>query len=336
MITMKELAQKLNLSTTTISNVINGKSGQVSKETVERVREALDKYNYVPNMTAVNLASKKSKLVGVGIINFKEDDNYLKDAFIGELLGSIGLELRKHGFYMQSFLTPDPKELLKTVSSWNVDGLILFGESHESGLEIVKKFSKPKVYIDSNIDIEKAGGVSVVLDDFGGGYKMGQYLIENGHEKIAFLAENKAGNNLARFNGLKKVMEENGLSLFSEDFIKLEASEKMMEQGLDEAMKLRKKYSVFFCSSDYNALSLLNYMRDRGVEVPRDISIVGFDGNIYSRMSRPMITTVYQNPSKKGEEAVLGLMKQMETPKYKEKIVLPIKILDGQTVARLN
>lgn len=336
MITIKELSLKLGVSTTTISNVINGKSNQVSKEMVKKVQEALEKYNYVPNLTAVNLASKKSKLIGIGIISYKEDDNYLKDAFVGELLGSIGYELKKYGYYMQTYTTPNPMELLNTVSSWNVDGLILFGANYEIGMTVAKRFRKPKVYIDSYVDIEKVGGVQVKLDDEEGGYLMGKYLLEKGHKRIAFLADNLIGGNLERFNGLKRAVFEHNMEMDLESYVKLEATERKMEKGLKKAFDKKEDYSVFFCASDFHALSLLNYLRDREVRVPEEVSIAGFDGNIYSKMSRPKITTVRQEPSRKGEVAVEHIMKQIEGEEYSERIVLPVELIEGGTVLDLS
>ena len=93
MITIKEMADMLGLSTTTVSNVIHGKTKEVSEATVERVRRVLQEYDYVPNISARNLASNQSKIIDVAILNSRKGyGNYLKDAFISELLGRIERE----------------------------------------------------------------------------------------------------------------------------------------------------------------------------------------------------------------------------------------------------
>ena len=89
MITIKELAEILNLSTTTVSNVIHGKTKEVSKATIERVQEALTKYEYVPNISASNLARNKSKIIGVALLARPDKyPNLLTDPFISELVSS--------------------------------------------------------------------------------------------------------------------------------------------------------------------------------------------------------------------------------------------------------
>lgn len=91
MITIKEIAQMLGMSTTTVSNVIHGKTKEVSQATIEKVEAALEEYNYIPNISARNLAQNESKIIGVAMRSRKDkyDDNALKDPFTGELIGGI-------------------------------------------------------------------------------------------------------------------------------------------------------------------------------------------------------------------------------------------------------
>lgn len=338
MITIKEMAKMLGLSTATVSNVINGKLDQVSESTIKRVRETLNAYEYIPNMTARNLTSGKSKMIGVGMISYREKDNYLKDAFIGELLGSIEANLKKHNYFMLTYFTPDPMELARTIISWNVDGLILFGVGNEDCHNITKKFNKPKVFIDSYIDEKMVEGVVVGLDDEKGGYMLGRHLIDRGHTKIAYFADNIVGINLTRFKGLKRAMQESGLSFGKGDYYKFEATEEGMEKGLRRAFKVKDKYTAFFCASDYHALFMHNYFLDRGLKVPEDLSIVGYDDSIYSRIARPSaLTTIRQSPSKKGELAVEYIFKQMEKGEImNDKIILPVELVERGSVKLIS
>ncbi len=140
MITIKEMADMLGLSTTTVSNVIHGKTKEVSEATVERVRRVLQEYDYVPNISARNLASNQSKIIGVAILNSRKGYvNYLKDAFISELLGSIERELKERGYYLMMCFSSDTRELIQRVSAWNADGLILFGRGLPGHTETVSE-----------------------------------------------------------------------------------------------------------------------------------------------------------------------------------------------------
>lgn len=337
MITIKEMSKMLGLSTATISNVINGKDSQVSESTIKKVKEVLDRYDYVPNMSARNLASSRSKLIGVGMISYRENDNYLKDAFISELLGSIEANLKKHGYFMLIYFTPDPAELARTILSWNVEGLILFGVGNEDCYNITKKFRKPKVLVDTYIDSSQVDSVVVGLEDEKGGYIVGKYLLEMGHKKIAFLGDNLVGINRLRFKGLQRALKEVGVEISEDDYYKLEAKECALEEGLKNAYEMRNKYTAFFCASDYHALLVHNYFVDKGLEVPKDISIVGYDDSIYSKISRPAISTVRQNPSKKGELAVEYIFKQINEEKLlNEEILLPVELIKRDSVKDLS
>ena len=89
MITIKEMANMLGISSTTVSNVIHGKTKEVSQATIDKVNKLVEEYGYVPNISASNLASNKSRLIGVGVVSKENDNNYLRDAFVSELIGVI-------------------------------------------------------------------------------------------------------------------------------------------------------------------------------------------------------------------------------------------------------
>lgn len=337
MITIKEMSKMLGLSTATISNVINGKEDQVSEATIKKVRNVLEQYEYIPNMTARNLASSKSKLIGVAMVSCLKDDNCLKDAFMSELLGSIELNLRKQGYFMLTYFNQNPLDLAKAIVSWNVEGLILFGIGSEDCINITKKFNKPKVFIDTYLDNGLVDGVIVGLEDEKGGYMVGQYLIECGHKKIAYFADNIIGINLLRFKGLKKAFNEAGLPSENVKYYKLDSSDENIQAGLERVYSLRNEYTAFFCASDYQALHVCNYFVDKGLKIPDDISIVGYDDSIYSRLSRPAITTVRQSPSKKGEIAVEYIFKQIENNSLmSDEITLPVELIKRGSVRNFN
>lgn len=338
MITIKEMANMLGISTTTVSNVIHGKTSEVSQSTVEKVRKMLEEYDYVPNINARNLASNRSNIIGVAMVNKRKGyENYLQDAFIGELVGSIERALKKSGYFMMMYFTESTEELMQTVFSWNVDGMIMFGMSKEDCSMVRKKFKKPQIFIDSYIDNVQISGVNIGLDDRRGGYMVGQYLISKGHRKIAFIADNFRGSDYERYCGFAASMSEAGMSVGPSNLIQIEAQEDNLEKSLEKVCELSRNYTAFFCAADYYALLVMNSLKDHGISVPDDISIVGFDDNIYSQMVRPGITTIHQSASMKGELAVKYLMDQLEgKPVEPNWIVLPVQLVERDTVKDLT
>ena len=337
MITIKEIADMLGLSTTTVSNVIHGKTKEVSEATVERVRQVLKEYDYVPNINARNLASNQSKIIGVTILNSRKGYvNYLKDAFISELLGSIERELKEKGYYLMMCFSTDTRELIQRVSAWNADGLILFGIVAEDYQKIQKQFKKPQVYIDSYPGDFYFNGVNIGLEDRRGGYLAGRYLLSHGHRRIGFVADNFKGGDYERYCGFAEAMSEAGVTVRDSDFIEVEPDEEALAACYESLYQRLHEFTAFFCASDFYALCLMNFLTDRDVKVPEDISIVGFDDNVYSRMARPAITTIHQDATQKGVLAVEQLMKMIESGEQsRDQVVLPVELVERDTVGQI-
>jgi LacI family transcriptional regulator len=337
MVTIKEMANMLGLSTTTVSNVIHGKTKEVSKETIERVNRLLEECEYVPNINARNLASNKSGLVGIGIIAKKNVDNYLTDPFASEVIGAIERELKKNGYYMMVFFSEDAQEVIRTVASWNVDGMILIGMRQEDCEVFQTRYNKPQVYIDQQSSGAVFHGVNIGLEDRRGGYLAGLYLIRQGHRRILFLADNFQGIDYARYCGFADAMAEVGYPVDESCFKLLGSGEEALEKSLEELCRELEQYTALFAASDYYAVRIINRLWDEGVKVPEDISVVGFDDNYYAKMARPGLTTVHQDPTQKGVLAVEHLMRQLKGESMaEEEIVLPVELVIRETVKKIE
>lgn len=337
MITIKEIAKELGISTTTVSNVIHGKTKEVSEETVARVQKALKDYAYVPNIQARNLASSRSGIIGVAFIDWSEARrNYLADAFIGELVGSIEQEIRARGYTTMLAFSETVDGLVEKVLSWNVDGVIIFGIQTQIPHERLAAIDKPTVYIDSMI-FDTGRGVHIQLDDQNGGYLIGKYLLERGHNRIAYLSTHLNYEERERYLGLARAMTEAGVYKGMENYIQLKENKDNLEDCMDEIVEATKEYSAFFCFSDYYAMQVIRGLQDRGMRVPDDVSVCGYDGNIYSRMCRPQITTIFQSATEKGRLAVEKVFDQIQNGGAKtDWVMIPVHLLEGESVKDLR
>ena len=204
MITIKEIAQELKLSTTTVSNVIHGKEGEVSEEKRRLVKEYLEKVDYVPNINARNLAQNESKIIGLALkARADKYENLIMDPFVSELIGGIEETIRNAGYFMMLYISRDTDKIMRYVSTWNVDGLILFGMLDDDGIRVSTRYKKPIVCIDTYSIEGLKHFTNVGLDDENGTYEMVKYIISQGHERIAFLSDNTKGVDLARLTGYK-------------------------------------------------------------------------------------------------------------------------------------
>jgi LacI family transcriptional regulator len=342
MITIKEIADLAGVSTTTISNVIHGKTDKMKPDTLERINEILKEKNYIPNLGARLVASNRSKLIGVIINNpSTEDKNALQDPYTGELFGAMEREIRKMGYYMLSYVAENESslsnrihEILNMALGWKTDGLILIGMNTLECETLIKISPIPLVFIDSYCDHPDC--INVGIDDKQGGYLLTNYLISLGHKKIAFLADRKPPIDVdgARMAGHCKALEEANLPFTEESIILLSRNLQKRMENLEKLYHNLSEYSALFFCSDYYASEALQFFLGKGINIPNDLSITGFDDNCFSQLVIPGITTIRQPVALKGATAVQKLITLIENNKLEEKKTLfPVELIIRESVS---
>lgn len=328
------MAEMLGISTTTVSNVIHGKTSEVSQKTVERVEKLLEEYEYVPNISARSLAQNCSNIIGVALKCRKDKyRNLIMDPFFGELLGAIEAEIRAKGYFMMLYISNDISEIIRNVLTWNGDGLILVGMLHDDFIRIRSRYKKPTVLIDSYAPREIMDYLNIGLDDEQGAYEITRYLLKMGHRKIAFLADNMEGVDYIRFQGHQRALLEYGMEMREENLLIFHPGMVERESSLQELYCRAKDYTAFMCCSDYYAVILMNYFMDRGIRIPEDISMTGFDNNLMSRIVRPALTTVAQDVTKKGKLAVDYMLKMIQGEELPgSDVKLPVELVIRDSV----
>lgn len=314
MITIKEIAKQLDMSATTVSNVIRGKTKEVSPETIARVQKFLDEVDYVPNISARNLAQNKSKIIGV-VIKTTEDrfDHIMADAFVSEMLGGIEQAVREAGFYTMLYISDDIAEILTYVATWNADGLLLFWMQDDDALRIYKRYRKPIVCVDTyikkeTIDQFENSFVNIGLEDENGVYEAVKYLIDCGHERIGFLSDELTGVDLERFRGYRRALAEAGIEYSDRYLFSLRSTKEDIGRSMQKLAEKAESVTAVFCCSDTFAVMFINACFARGLRVPEDVSVMGIDDSTSGRLSRPALTTVHQEIAGKGELATKTLL----------------------------
>lgn len=337
MITIKEMADIIGVSPTTVSNVIHGRVKETSKETIEKVKKVIKEYNYIPNMSARTLSQNSSKIIGV-VLKYQliKGKNIMQDPFNSEILGSIEKNISEAGYYMMFYSSGRADDVLHLTATWNVDGLIVIGAHSKDCQKIEKHTNKPVVFIDCYFYDDGIDYVNIGLEDKKCAYKMTEYLIEEGHEKIAFLADNCIGVDEERYTGYTEALQDNGLPLEEKNYINLDSELIPLKDNLERICDRRKEFTALFCASDYYAMKVVNYLMDNKINVPEDISVVGFDDNILGSNMRPRLTTIRQNPTLKGKIAVKCLMRLIgKQPLMKNNIKLTGQLIIRDTVKKI-
>lgn len=337
MIRIKDIADRAGVSPTTVSNVIHGKTGRVSKATVEKINRILKEMEYVPSISARMLANNSSGLIGVALGFMKKGNaSSFEDPFVSAMLGNLEYQIREHGYYMMLVARHEQDDLMQQALGWNFDGMIAMALKEKEIAELSERLGKPLVTIDQYLPPE-LGVRSITMDDCGGAYQMSQYLIGKGHKKFLFLSDCDLGVDHYRWLGVSQAMEEAGIEDFESRHIVIPWDPEQREKAYEEMLPFFKKQTALFFSSDYYALEASNFLQNRGIKVPEEISIAGFDDVTYATLARPKLTTVHQMVDGKARRAVEVLMHLIQNePVQKDIPPLPTTLVERESVRDLT
>lgn len=337
MIRIKDIADRAGVSPTTVSNVIHGKTGRVSKATVEKINRILKEMEYVPSISARMLANNSSGLIGVALGFMKKGNaSSFEDPFVSAMLGNLEYQIREHGYYMMLVARHEQDDIMQQALGWNFDGMIAMALKEKEIAELSERLGKPLVTIDQYLSPE-LGVRSITMDDRGGAYQMSQYLIGKGHKKFLFLSDCDLGVDHYRWLGVRQAMEEAGIEDFESRHIVIPWNPEQREKAYEEMLPFFKKQTALFFSSDYYALEASNFLQNRGIKVPEEISIAGFDDVTYATLARPKLTTVHQMVDGKARRAVEVLMHLIQDePVQKDISPLPTTLVERESVRDLT
>ena len=334
---LKTIAERAGVSTATVSNVINGNHHKVSKETIERVNWVIEELHYSPNATARSLACKESKIVGLVIPNTGADMNFGSDPYIANAIALMEQIVRREEYYLFIRSVARSREITNMAHTWNIDGLVILGAFGDEVAEIEKVLKDtPTVYTDTYVTDFPIANVGI--NDYKGGFLSARYLLGKGHRRIALVSPplESPGVINERYRGFCDALKERGLSLSPEDIFSAETNcEAGCEAGKAIALSGRG-YTAVAAMSDTLALGVNMGLQLGGLNVPDDVSVIGFDNLRVSRFTTPAITTISQNMEEKFALVGKHLFQMIrEKKKYAVNEVLDVEIVERQTVRRV-
>ncbi len=324
MATIKDVAAKAGVSTTTVSRILNDYS-PVNRETKKRVLRVMEELNYRPSSLAQGMRRQRSRTIGVIIPTYT---NY----WYADFLNYIELEARSHG-YLPVVCTHDIEsnsghEHINELIRRQVDGCIL---CWYHGIADTKKYlntivkETPLVIMDQSVDNLPAS--SVFTDGYKGMKEMVTALIERGHRRIAVMKfKEEHATTDSRFQGYLDALKENNIEI-RESYIV--GSDYSIESGYQAAQTVLNtiKPTALAAVGDFMAIGALRYCRDAEIRVPEDISITGFDDVPFARVVSPSLTTVSQPIEEMARIATKQLLKKIENRRTKNReFVLDTKI----------
>lgn len=299
-ITMKDIAEKVGVSKTTVSMVINNKDSNISEETKNKIYRVIEETGYIPNNVARGLNTKKSGSIGIIIPD-------ISNPFFSELSRAIEDVANKLGYNVilcNSDNDADKeKKYVELLISKLIDGIILIpGQESEASANLLKLNGIPFVFVDRYIKgYEDYPGVYF---DNKQGIKCGiEYLYSKGKRNIVFVSGPKKINvNKERIDGYKEIMTNHGIynkSLIFESTFSLEGGIEITNQIINQC----ESFDAIFYSNDIMAIGGIKTLKRREYKIPEDILVMGFDGITLSRMIEPELTTIQQPIYSMGQQA---------------------------------
>ena len=335
-LTIVDVAKKANVSVATVSRVMNG-NYPVKAETKKRVLEVIEELHYIPNMQARELTQKKSATIGVVVPS-------INNMFFPEVITGIENSLKLNSLSLVLACSNNDKDQEKScinnLLSRNVSGIIVVDPNTDN---VKSKFyhniSKQTPFVFVNGHSVSTNISSVINDEAMGAGMALNYLLENNHKDILFVR----GKDSYSYDVKEKVYKETMTDLNNfkpENIINIgngnsgETVDNTVNIFLD-ILKTSSATAVFACN-DLMAVGVLNACKKLNLDVPKDLSIIGYDNIDLSKFVEPKLTTIDQNMFLLGTNAATLLLEKIEYDNsYSKRIILINSLIERDTVGRI-
>lgn len=292
-VTIKDIARECGVSVATVSMALSSKKTRVSEKTKAKVLEVARKYNYQPNNAAVSLVNKKSKLIGIVF-------NDLRNTHISSLFMEINNVLEKRGYSLVCHIIEDDGavecDLIRNVGAGNISALIWAKSLEKYTNEEKKKLNDAILQLDvPEMTMDNYGfaceGTDVVFDYRQGGYIATKHLIDYGHRRIGCVAGKKNYQvTQERLEGYKMALQEAGIP-YDEELVVY--GDYTMDSGyMVFSYIMGKKVTAIFSMNDEMAFGIYRAARMYGVNIPEEVSVVGFDNVPFADVMQVPLTTI--------------------------------------------
>lgn len=322
---MLDIAQLAGVSIATVSRVLNN-NGRYSAETEKKVLSVVKKYDYRINQSAKGLRTKKTQSIGVVVPDITNE-------FFAKIVRSVESNLISKGYTVFVCDSDENEQMedlhISSLDSKDVDGMIYISTKSDVG-KIYEKYSIPVVYIDRR---PENAGLLITSDNVNGGFLATQELIKAGCKNILYVKDEKNHSTvIQRLDGYKKAHEQYGLKFDENNIISIKISYKEAFDTVVHLIESGKTFDGIFCNNDILALAALHAIHSKGLRVPQDVKIVGYDSIQLSEICYPPITSVWQNTDEFGRIAVEELLNLINGKKEcgnsdNKDIVIPVSLV---------
>ena len=334
MITMRDIAERYGVSVATVSKALNNQK-DIGEKTKEEIRRIAKEMGYTPNAAAKELKTNRTHNIGVLFVD--EGHNGLTHDYFAHVLDSFKNTAEFHGYNITFINSCKESEArltyLEQCKSRGFDGVVIacIDYSDPEVIDLLRS-DVPVVTIDY-VFSEK---INVISDNNTGMKDLVEYVYQKGHTKIAYIHGEGTAVTKGRLSAFKKTCEDLGVYIPPE-YVR-ESAFRNVPGAYKETMELLRLKNPPTCilyPDDYAAFGGINAINDKGLRIPEDISVAGYDGMALGRCYKPQLTTIVQDTDKIGSTAAEKLIAQIEKPDTTliEIIVVKGKVFEGSSVA---
>ncbi|KQL45847.1 transcriptional regulator [Brevibacillus choshinensis] len=328
-VTIKDIAQLANVSIATVSRVLNN-SKPVRPELRDKVMRVVEETGFQPNAIARSLVNKETRIIGVMIPDISNN-------FYSNLLYGVDSVISEYDYSMFLAISDETveKELkyLRLFKEKQIDGVILASIHFlEGNIHSLHEMQVPMVV--TGHDLHGYQIPTVNVNNVQASYDATAYLISQGHRRIACVSgplwDPPCG--LDRMGGYRKAMRAHGLPIPEGFVAEGDFTPKSGYEAVKRIFEEKERPTAIFVATDLMAVGVLNYLHDEGIRVPDDVSVMGFDNLEIASLTRPMLSTVHNDPYMYGRAAGEQLLKQLRNEPIERMSTVPHDLVIRQSV----
>lgn len=335
-VTIKDIAEKADVSISTVSKSLNDKSG-VSPITRQKILNIAKEIGYFSFHSQAGI-----KTHNIAFIMSRRHIPIFNNPFYTRVIAGVEIEVENYDYNLLfSTIKLDAlesKEIPSIISQNKVDGLILAGaDINKDMIRAIEELKFPTVLVDNYLKSSIMD--SIVSDNFSGAMEAVHYLIKMGHKKIGYAGgPNSHPSFKERYKAYQMEMLENNLDI-NNKFIKIKEnfSQDMGKELAKEFLKEKELPTAIFAANDATAIGLMQTFKKYGLDVPADISIIGFDNIELTAFTTPKITTISVDKEGMGQEAARKLFDRIQNPEKKStKSVITTELIERESVREIK
>ena len=337
MVSMKDISAVCGVSIATVSKALNDHR-DIGKETKEHIRQVAKELGYSPNSAAKTL--KTNRTYSLGVLFVDDEQSGLTHDYFAHVLDSFKRTAEERGYditFINSCKTrPQRMSYLEHSRYRRFDGVVIACVDFEDPeVEELVRSNIPVVTIDHLFNNRS----TILSDNVKGISDLVHYIYEMGHRKIAYIHGADSAVTQSRLSSFYRTCEELGIDIPAE-YVR-EAPYRNTKGTYTETIKLldlKNPPTCILYPDDFSCFGGINAIHERGLRIPDDVSVAGYDGIRIARHYRPQLTTIIQDTKRLGQEAAMKLIDLIENPKttLTEQIVVTGEVFCGEKKKKIN